>query len=179
MRWHAKIYFGTFTIFGRISRFSEKFPCRGITLSFSDGNFPQQRRVHFKCCCEYNGGIVVVFSWSVEIGNQWVWTLDKWNCTKWSYPMAFIFPSSFVFPSFKRTPRFFGLQPYMFSYSHHWQMPQRIPPQPNPPPRFSHFSIFAEGQRTFGIFHLSSHSAQQSVAIPGFIWTISDFLWQS
>ena len=45
------------------------------------------------------------------------------------------------------------------------------------PPRFSYFSIFAEGQRTFGIFHLCSHSAQQSVAIPGFfqkliIWFI-------
>ena len=117
MRWHTKMYFGTCTIFGRISRFSEKIPCRGITLSFSDGNFPQQRRAHFKCCCEYNGGIVFVFSWSVEIDNQWVWTLDKWNCTKWSCPMAFIFPSSFVFPSLKRTPRFFGLQPYMFSYS--------------------------------------------------------------
>ena len=38
--------------------------------------FPQQRRAHFKCCCEYNGGIVFVFSWSVEIDNQWVWTLD-------------------------------------------------------------------------------------------------------
>ena len=38
----------------------------------------------------------------------------------------------------------------------------------NPTCFFLYFSIFAEGQRTFGIFHLCSHSAQQSVAIPGF-----------
>ena len=152
MRWHTKMYFGTCTIFGRISRFSEKIPCKEITLSFSDGNFPQQRRAHFKCCCEYNGGIVFVFSWSVEIDNQWVWTLAKWNCTKWSCPMAFIFPSSFVFPSLKRTPQVF------------WTPTLHV--------FFLYFSIFAEGQRTFGIFHLSSHSAQQSVAIPGFFVTI-------